>query len=136
MLKFDGSKIWRRSLNTTCSVAHNNVCFVKSKTKRFVYISFRTISFLGVFETAKLMDVSIKACGTSMVDLNWPLSFNITIFTSAFDLHWLCDEALSHLSHQATALLTIKAALKIGYSYVCVSVLRSMETTFAFTVCS
>ena len=70
MLKFDGSKIWRRSLNITCSVAHNNVCFVKSKTKRFVYIRFRTISFLGVFETAKLMDVSIKACGTSMVDLN------------------------------------------------------------------
>ena len=68
MLKFDVSKIWRRSLNNTCPVAHIQtfVCFVQSKTKRFVYKFHNNI----LFETAKLMDFSIKACGTSMVDLN------------------------------------------------------------------
>ena len=33
-----------------------------------VFTSFITISFLGVFETIKLIKFSIKACGTSMVD--------------------------------------------------------------------
>ena len=79
------------------------------------------------------MDFSIKACSTSMVDLSRPLSFNINIFTSTFDLHWLCDEALSHFSHQATTLLILTGALQTGLRYVCVSVLRSVATTLAFS---
>ena len=122
MLKFDG----RRSLNNTFSVEHTQtfVCFVKSKTERF-FASFITIP--PVFKTTKLMDFCIKACGNSMVDLNWTLSSNITIFTSAFNLQSICNDALSHFSHQATILFIPTGALQTGHRYVCISVLRSMK---------
>ena len=99
-------------------------------------ISFLTIFFLGVLEITKLMDFSISPCGTSMVDLYRPLSFNITIFTTAFDLHWLCAEVLLHFSHRTAALLILTGELQTGHRYVCVNVLRSIETIFAFTVFS
>ena len=91
-----------------------------------LFIRFIATSFLEVYETAKLMDFAVKACGTSMLHRSWPLPFNATIFTSAFDLHWLCDEALSHFTHQATALLILTRELQTEQRYVCISVWKNL----------
>ena len=40
-------------------------------------------------------------------------SHSILASTSAFNLHELCDEALSHYSRQAAALLILTGALQI-----------------------
>ena len=94
-----------------------NIFFVRSKTKRFAYKFHNNIPF-GVFETTKLMDFSIKACDISMVDLNWSLSSNITIFTSAFGLHWLCDKAL-FFTPSNFIINTYRSAAKRTWVYLC-----------------
>ena len=96
-------------------------------------ISILTISFLGVFEISKLNIVSVKACGTWMIDINWSLSLNTTIFTSAFSLHWLCNEALSRFSHQAKALSIFTGGLQTKHRSVLGSFFRSIEITFGCT---
>ena len=96
-------------------------------------INILTISSLGVFEIARLNIVSDKACGTWMIDINWSLSLNTTIFTFVFSLHWLCSEALSHFPHQANALSIFTGGLQTKHRSVWGCFFRSIEITFGFT---